>query len=527
MQSAASRAFKALPLVLCLLALGAHLWLIDLKGISTDEGIRLGIINGGQPCRPGPVEVWPTWKAVLETVSPLAYQPAYYLLLNSLMRVAERQDLLFFRTVNLGFLALALFGLLALSRPWATWPRAFLIGLFAFNAYLVMHVLQIREYIAAVALYIWATWMVFRLDRRQLQSEWRDVAWFAAYGLLLTFGFYLQSWTVFPAIGQGIFLVLRRRAQTGRFLAHLALSYLMVFALTWPYLRAHQQKVNVGLWETESVTLLGQLSNGFNLVLGGQPVGHDWFTTALPWAWFALCLLAAGVLMRGRALLTPGFAGECTRQAWLMGLCIAVTLAFQVAYFFKVEPLSVWPRYFIVHYFFCTWLVASAFHVLHRARAQARERTALTVGLIAASLLLGVSMVHQLRSYRLDPYFDTSLSHRSDWRAGAPLLRAHLEPDDIVLAQDFITAATLSFTHPLTHRIVYFQDIESSGLSTARRLVYLEPANAQPGRAALSARLQLAGFDAPEEITWPAAGEDPSVHWRLLIYRRPQGTAGE
>lgn len=520
--AAPARAFRLLPLLLCLAAIGAHLWLIDLKGISTDEGIRLGIINGGQPCRPGPVNDSATWEAVLDTISPYAYQPAYYLLQNTLMRLADRHDLLFFRGVNIGFLALALLGLLLLSGSWAPWPRAFLIGLFAFNAYLIMHVLQIREYIVAVALYIWGSWLVLRLDRRELQSEWRDIAWFAAYGILLTLGFYLQSWTVFPAIGQGLFLVLRRRAQTWRFLAHLAFSYLLVFSLTWPYLHANQQKVNVGLWETEHVTLLGQLSNGFHLVFSGHVVDHDRFTGFLPWVWLALLLSAVLILLRRRTCLAPEFTSECVRQAWLMGLCISVTVAFQIAYFFKVEPLSVWPRYFVVHYFFCLWLVALAFRLLHQARERINHRVVLTTGLAALSLLLGGSMVYQLRSYRLDPYFDTSLSRESDWREGASLLAGDITTDDVLLSQDFITASTLSFTRPLANRIVYFQDIEKADLGSVRRLVYLEPAYAIAGRAALSARLALLGFGAPREIAHTSYAHDHSPgYWRVLAFQRP------
>ena len=48
-----------------------------------------------------------------------------------------------------------------------------------------------------------------------------------------------------------------------------------------------------------------------------------------------------------------------------MLLCISVSLAFQIGYFYKVENLSVWPRYFIIHYFFLTWLLALAFCYLH------------------------------------------------------------------------------------------------------------------------------------------------------------------
>lgn len=312
-----SRIAEKLPATLCLAAVVACVLTIDLKGISTDEGMRLAIVNGGRAFTPEQPQDWPTYGDVLEAVAPHAYQPAFYLGLNSLMRLFERQDLLFFRSINIGFLILCLWGLLALSRRWSAWPRTFLVALFAGNAYLFMHVLQVREYLAAVALYIWSTRLVLHLDRRELAREWRDVGCFVGYGLLLTAGFYLQIWTVFPAVAQGAFLVLRRRAQIARFLVHLALSYAVFCNLVWPYLRLNTQKVNVGLWASEQVTLLGQLSNGFHLVLSGHLASHSWFTTLLPIAWLALLAAGAWVLWRWRASFSPAFVSETARQSWL------------------------------------------------------------------------------------------------------------------------------------------------------------------------------------------------------------------
>ncbi len=517
-----SRFVHALPLLLCIAAVVAHWALIDLKGISTDEGFRLGIMNGGRPAQTHPAPPWATWDEVIATVSPHAYQPGYYLIQNSFMRLTGRQDILIFRELNLGFFALCLLALLGLSRDWSPWPRSFLIGLFAFNAYLIMHVLQVREYIVAVALYLGGTGLVLHLDQRQLGREWRDVAWFTSYGLLMAFGFYLQTWTVFPAIAQGAFLVLRRRPQLGRFLAHLALSYLVVFALTWPYLQANRQKVDVGLWAQEQVTLLGQLKQGFQLVLSGHLPGHAWFTSALPVAWLALLVAGAWVGWRKRAALPPGFATECGRQTWLMVLSILLPLAFQVAYFYQVEPLSVWPRYFIIHYFFLTWLVALAFRSLHAARNLPGSRHATRVGLGAASVILAASSVYQIHSFRADPYLDTSLSPSSDWRVGTHLLARELQPDDVLVSQDFVTRSTLSFTRPVDNRIIHFADVETAPLDGVRRLLYLEPVHAQFSRAELAAKAAARGYGPPVVLaTSPAVSPETEGYWRLVAFQRP------
>ena len=511
------RLLRLLPLLLGLVAIAICLAMIDLKGISTDEGFRLGIVNGGHAFSTPQPALGPTFAEVIRTVEPHAYQPGYYLLLNSLMRGFGRQDLRFFRLINIGFLAACLAGLLSLSRDWAVWPRTFLVGLFAFNAYLFMHVLQIREYVVAVALYIWGTQLVLHLDRRVLAREWSDLGCFTGYGLLLSLGFYVQTWTVFPAIAQGGFLVLRRRPQLMRFLAHLSLSYLVVLALVWPYLRSHPQKVNVGLWERAKVTLLGQLENGFNLVLSGHEIGHDRFTALLPLAWLALIVAAVWLLRRQRESLPMRLAEESMRQGWLMLLSIAVPLVFQIAYFYKVEPLSVWPRYFVIHYFFLTWSIALSFRLLHSRSGSLACRLIL----VAGSLILAASAAYQVRSYRLDPYADTSTSSVSNWRVITRALQLLVRPDDIVVTSDFVIRSTLTASLPLPNRTLMLPELETAGLGSSPRLIYIESSQLKPERDKLRQRLAACGYPAMHEWPIPAGdGSGPLTDWSLLAFSR-------
>lgn len=521
--SASSRILQYLPALLCLLALVAIVRMIDLKGISTDEGIRLGIVNGGRAFVPGPTQPPPTYGQVLATISPYAYQPAFYLVLNSLMRTFERHDLNFFRSVNVVALALCLFGLLHLTAKWAAWPRTFLIALFAFNAYLIMHVLQIREYPAALAFYIWSTSLTLALDQRTLGDEWRDLGWFITYGLLLCAGFYLQTWVVFPAIGQGAFLVLRRRPQFWRFNAHLAVCYLLVFSLTWPYLQSHGQKINVGLWEREHVTLSGQLYQGFSLVLSGHVPRHSLLTTLLPFTWLGLLGAGIALVIRARRTLPSAFVSECSRQAWLMALCIGLPLAFQIAYFYKVEPLSVWPRYFIVHYFFLTFLVALAFRAIHTARATLASPRGATTVLVAATALVAGSSVVQVRSYWRDPYFDTSTSGAANWPTIATALNRMARPDDVIFTHDFIVRSTLTATHPLPHRTPILPELETYDLNGVTRLIYLEGSFDQAERPELLRRMAARGYPVVQE--WPIPAGDntgPLSDWRILTFSPPR-----
>lgn len=510
----------------CLVILGTYASVMDLKGISTDEGIRLAIINGGRPFTVTPPAEPPTWDQVLQTGEPYAYQPLYYLMQNSLMRLAGTQDANFFRAVNLGFLGVVLLGLLALSRGWRLEARLLLLVVFSGNAYLLMHVLQIREYIVGVAWYVWSSWLVLRLDGRQLHRPWADTGWFAGYGLLLAAGFFLQSWVVFPAVAQGAFLVLRRRQEAFRFYAHLALSYVVVLAVAWPYLQAHRQRADVGVWGTAGTALLPQLSDGFHLVISGHVARFSPFTEFLFWFWPAVVAATAVLLGARRAADAPALeAGAYTRPAWLMLLCSGAALAFQVAYFLKVDTLSVWPRYFVIHSFFLAWLLALAFRYLSELRTTATAPAGLRRGagfaLGALGALALATAIFQVRSFRQDPYLDTGLSPQDNWRTLAAGLDRVVQPGDTILVSDIVQQATLTFTRPTDLPVIVLADLAARDLGPVRRLVYLEHAAGRDRREAVAAQAAAAGLIEGPEVGIPAP--DGSHHlpaWRILVFAR-------
>jgi len=518
MKPASPRATSLILLAACLLILATYGTMINLKDISTDEGMRLAIVNGGAGYVPGVPSPAPTWGQVLQANRECAYQPLYFLLLNTLMRVTGSHDLLLFRSVNLVFLALALLGLLALSRAWALVPRLFLLGLFSFNAFLFMHVLQIREYTAGLAFYIWSTWLVLRLDARRLGRPWADAAWFAGYGILLTLGFYLQSWVVFPAIAQGCFLLARRPGDRLRFYAHLALSYLIVLAATVPYLLGNPQKAAVGRWATTALDLGPQLSVGFHLVLAGHLPGQYDFSDLLFWVWLA------GIALGATLALGPGMfkvVGDDERRAGRLALlCSGAALVFQIGYALQVENLSLWPRYFIIHYFFLILLVALGFNWLWILRRDGeRPRVVLNV---VASLLVAVaasSAVFQTRSYHGDPYLDTGFSAVSNWQGWTRDLARVLRPDDVMLTHDYIIRATLTAQLPMTNRQVLLSELEDIDLHEAPRVVYLESYYSRVHRGELGMLAQ--GFPHFEEIPmYSVDGRAPVSDWQILVFTR-------
>ncbi len=503
--------------------------MIDLKGISSDEGMRLGIINGGSAFTSVDPGGRATWAQVLDANFTCAYQPLYLLLQNTLMRAGRTHDVVFFRLVNVFFLWVSLQGLLVLSARWRLVPRLFLIGLFSGNAYLIMHVLQIREYVLAMAFYIWSTCLVLRLDGRALGRPWADAGWFAGYGVLLTLGFYVQTWVVFPAIGQFLFLVARRRTSPLRFYFSLALGYAVVLSATIPYLLTHMRKVNVGRWGTEHTALWPQLSNGFHLVFAGHVAGFSSFTDLLFWFWPGLITGSALLLFRQNSATATGLdqaRGDFRRQGLLMLLSSAVPLAFQLGYFFKLDNLSLWPRYFIIHYFFLIWLAALGFNFLWSLRATGAQpawlRHALSAAVAACLVVMGGSAVFQVRSYYRNPYFDTSLVPSADWLNLAREVSRHLQPRDAVVFHDYIARATLTFSQPLINPAWLLDELETYDFKAIDRLVYLESGESPEKKADIAARMTALGYSNRQVLgLFMADGQTPLSYWRAVVYSRP------
>jgi len=510
----------------CLVLAAIYAGFADLKGIGTDEGFRLGIINGGRDFGANQPATAATWGDVLRANTPYAYQPLYFLIQNTVMRLGQTHDELVLKGVNVFFLWLSLQGLLALSHGWPLLPRLFALGLFALNAYLFMHVLQLREYIAGIAFYVWSTWLVLRLDRRALGRSWADTGWFAAYGVLLAAGFFTQTWAVFPAVAQGLFLVVRRTDDRLRFYAHLAVSYVIVLSLAYPYLQNHRQKVDIGQWGAPDTKLWPRLADGLELVLSGHTYGRYAAADFLFWFWLLLLGTGAVLLIRRRGAAQPDAnRPEYLRQGLLLLLCLGISVAFQIGYFLKVDTLAVWPRYFALHYFFVLWLVVLAFKCLHdRATSPAlppatRRGWRIAVGACLAVLLAGGGF--QTWSYHRNPYFDTGLSPRENWRVIGSALVPVLQPGDVVLTQDFLHAWTLTFTQPLSHRVLSFPKMGDSSFSGVPRFVYLESASNLAGRGEVVTRLAGIGFGMAREEVLPV-GESPATSpaWRVVIFQR-------
>ena len=522
---AALRSETVLSLACCLVV-GVYGLMIDLKGISNDEAFRLYIMNGGLGYGLNAPAAYSSWRGVLDAISPYAYQPLYFLLHNTVMSVAHRHNLVLLRLVNIFFLWVSLQGLIALSSSWRLVPRLFLLGVFSCNAYLLMHVLEIREYIVSIAFYIWSSWLVLRLDEGTRRETGPRLPWFLAYGVVLALGFYTSTWAVFPAFGQFLFLLVPRPGRKWRFYAQLALSYVIVLAASAPYLRQHPQKINIGRWGSETAGLWPQLSTGFHLVLSGNEPGVSGFSDFLCWFWLLL-LAAAAVLLVGKKFTgtASGPSPVILHQGGLAGLCLLVAVAFQVGYYYKVDDLSLAARYFALHYFFLTWLVALAFNYLYDLGGAAEIPSGLSRGLrVAIGAILAVlatSAVCQPRMYYLNPYYDMFMTPGEDWRKLAAGLAPILVPSDTVVTRNFIHGSALNFTWPIANRVVPLPDLPAAAPGVTGRLVYLETGAVRSTRPALLSQLRALGFSTWHETALPSAdGKVEIPGWRILVFTR-------
>ena len=519
----------AILAAVCMIAIIACVLMMNLRSIHTDEGMRLGIINGNQGYSLNEPTIQATWADVIKANTSSAYQPLYFLLQNTLMRVAQTHDIAFVRFTNIFFLWVCLQGLISLSRNWPLVPRVFGLVLFSFNAYLISHVLHIREYPMALAFYVWSTWLVLKLDQRPLDRTRTDLALFAFYGVLMVAGFYTQSWVVFPCIGQGLYLWVRNRRRWRRFYAHLLVSYAIVCFATIPYLLANPQKVDNGRWGSLGTELWPQLSTGFHLVLSGNLPQPYPFSTPLLWSWITVIGLGLWLLFRRNQKVNEAVESDRSRtirqHGALMVACILVSLSFQLHYFFRVDNLSLWPRYFVVHYFFLNWLVVLAVLRIHHETTHATGHTLwrrgwqTVMGAIGAIVLS--SAVYQVISYYRNPYLDTGMSAQSNWNTWAREQSLHIRPGDIVLSHDYISRATLTFTQPLTNPVILPHELPEFDSSQAERVVYLESSYAKHEHEQLVAYAAAAGFTRLE--TFPVHTTDGTQTidlWVVLVFSR-------
>ena len=431
---------------------------LDLKGVWTDEGNRYGLLSGGQ-----------TWQQfnrsgqfgsfgdVVTAVGPTFYQPLFYLVDNAIIRAARSRSDVLLRLVNILWLLAALQGLLRFFRDYSDYTRIFGILILALNGYMLMNVMQIREYPMYVALTIWSSCLFFELlespgPPRFLQSSVR----LAAYGVSMGLLFLVHAGGGFAIAAQAVMLLFRRQNRAA-FLRNIAFSYAVAAAVVLPWLLTiylrFPNKLKQGIWDRRPATmalLYDSMIVGFRHVLtynvwAGAPLLQAFgvlILAGIPLAWIA-------TLLRREAL---------DRRAVYAVLTMLFFGAFQVTFFFKGQPLSIWPRYFISY--FAGYVIAAtcAFAALERY-ARKSAGVAWKAAACAVFLLAGTAGADQVQRYRADPYMDTGMSDACNWRVVTRSMIQHIRPEETIAYYYPLQAWTMSVYYPFYPHALSYGDI--------------------------------------------------------------------
>jgi len=437
---------------------------LDLKDIWTDEGARYILMSGGQ-----------TWEqynqtghhgsfaGVITAVGPTSYQPLYYLTANAILRAARSNSAILLRLVNILWLLAALQGLLRFFRGYGVFTRLFALVILALNGFMLMHVMQIREYPMYVALMLWSGCLCFEVLETPGPPPFRQ--WWgrlAGYGLAMALLFYAHVACVFAFAAQAVIL-LTRKPNRPAFLRGLAFAYAVAAALVTPWLVTiyvrFPNKIDPGSWDRRQATftlLRDSMLTGFRHLLtydvwNGAPLQQAFtilILAGIPLAW-------AATLLRREAL---------DRRALYAVLTMVFFAVFQIVYFFKNEPQSVWPRYFIAYFAGYAILATSAFAVLER-HARLSPNPLWKAAAAAVFLLACTAGAAQIHYYRADPYMDTGMTAQCNWRVVTRAMIPHIGPAETIAYYFPLQAWTIGINYPnYPHELSYTQILNAKSL---------------------------------------------------------------
>ena len=456
----------------------AVLWLIgivyvlslDLKGIWTDEGYRYRLLAGGQTWQEyNQSRTFGTSSRVIAAViSNSQYFPLFYLIDNAVIRLARSHSDLLLRVVNVLWLLLGLQGLLRFFRGYAEAARFFALAIFALNGFLMMHVMQVREYPLYLTLLIWSSCLLFEILELPADASRRH-RWtlLIGYGVLMGLFFYTQPYSVFALAAQ-IAMVLTVKTNRLVFFRQIAVSYAIAVAITAPWIlsRLHAG-LRVGLWDTRPATLallLELLKKGFGSVLIYQSwTGHPLLQAfvvviviVIPAAW--IMDFRSGIALNRRALYEL--------------LTAAFFFVFQVAYFYFDQPLSLWFRYFVAYQFAFVVLATCAFSSFYNFAAKQQQRYWRASPLVLL-LFVAVAGLQQVHLYREDPFMDTSMSAACNWRTITLAMAGHIKPDETVVYYNPLLAWTMGVTYPIFPNEMSYGDVDNPKQLAGKQVLWL------------------------------------------------------
>jgi len=443
---------------------------IDLKGAWTDEGYRYILLSGGQRWsesnRSGSFGSFSNVITVIHRNSQ--YVPLFYLIDNAVIRIAKSHSDLLLRMVNLLWLMLSLQGLLRLFRNYTEGTRLFAMSTFALNGFVLMHMMQIREYPLYLALQIWSSCLLMEiLELPPNVARRKEWPLFAGYGALMGLFFYTQPYAVFTLAAQ-VVMALARKRNVLVSLREMALSYVIAAAAITPWIILRLRSgMNVGHWDTRPQTLavlVESLKTGFGSLL----IYNSW--TGHPLMQSFVVVVVIGIPL---AWIFAARSGEAPdRRAVYALLTCTFFFIFQVAYFFLNEPLSVWPRYFVGYSVGYVVLATCAFSFFQRSVAKRNQWY--WRGLSPVILTFAcISGLQQVRLYRDDPFLDTYMSAACNWRGTGLAMLRHVRPDETVVYYNPLLAWTINLSYPLFPNELSYSDVADSSKLAGKAVLWV------------------------------------------------------
>ena len=413
---------------------------IPRRGIWGDEVVRLQIIAGGAiPAETLSYNAVPL-KAVFRMMKVYpSYQPLYYLLQNRILHVTKAFTDLNLKLVNIYISALSTVGIFAWGRRFLRPMAAILATIFfAFNGWGLMHNLQIREYPLLLCLLIWNAYFYQRicenhLSRRQLIFFVMGHAFSGACAL------YTSTWALFPMLPQILTAWLGRENRLRRFLV-LGSSFLLMGVVWTPWIAAtfvlNYDKTFQVIYDhaPPTIALLGErMAIGFcSLFAYESPHVHIFF--------HPVCLALLILVLFAIGQITINFIAAGPSRRLLVGWC-AIFLSFQVFYFFYAQPLSTWPRYFILYLPAFALLLAEPFDRIDRRLLQTRTRDLWATAVLSCGILYSFN---QASAYWNNPLNDQSMDLREIGRT----VMKHSGPHDLLFANSSIVSQGIGFYLP-------------------------------------------------------------------------------
>ena len=473
-----------------------YLLVIDRKGIWTDEGYRYLLFAGGQTWGEfSRSHSFGPWSAVLKAVGHTPYQPLFYIIANTIIRVAGSFSAVMLRAINILWLLCGALGLVRFFRTYSMRTRVFAVVIYALNGYMMMHVMEIREYPMTLAFMIWSGCLCFELLELPASAPWWE--WWSrliAYGFVVALLFYSHPYGAFPLAAQ-VVMVLTRMKDKGLFLTRMACAYILAAILAAPWLlwlhrNFPHRYTNYGVFGSDKPTLallISRLADGFRKLL----VYDNWTGHPLMQA-FVGCLIIGVV---GAWIGVWRMHKSLDRRAVYGALTMLFYGCFQVRYFFQ-QDFFTWPRYFFAYYMGYTILATCAFGFLELLSDETKKFywRALAAGIFVFVCISGLTQVY---GYWKWPFMDTDLCN---WRAVSRVMARHIRPDETIVYDCNRSAWTLGVINPNYPKEIDFPEILSGPPLHFPRLWVLDTSAAGWNVKAIVQRLESWNYQRAESI---------------------------